>query len=82
MKDVCVICLDKSNDLSHCYFSCKCSVGCHKECIKKWIEVEHKCPICCEKLPEKEVFYNISDSYNIPILFFHASFFSFIFLIL
>ena len=50
----CSICFDKISDEEHSVL--KCDHTFHKECIDKWFEKSHRCPLCRNSL------FNISCS--------------------
>jgi len=61
---VCVICLDDSQlirpikldvAIHELQFnkSCKCLCDVHVKCVKEWLNVSHKCPICRTSLGER-----------------------------
>lgn len=49
VNELCIICLDKYN-LDDFYTILPCHHFYHLECIKPWIRIKHKCPICLYEL--------------------------------
>jgi hypothetical protein len=73
---VCIICLDDSQlippikldvAINELQFnkSCNCLCDIHVKCVKEWLSVSHKCPICRMKLMERVNHLNWTNQYPI-----------------
>jgi hypothetical protein len=57
----CSICFEKINKKS---ISLKCNHIFHKECISKWLQENNSCPLCREKVYNKQIVYANQDEYS------------------
>lgn len=48
----CIICYDSINELNNALIKnnfsrqCECQFFIHSKCFKKWVDINHSCPIC------------------------------------
>ncbi|XP_060171273.1 uncharacterized protein LOC132602437 [Lycium barbarum] len=55
-KDECIVCLEElvTKESDHEILSMPCSHMFHGECITKWLETSHYCPICRYEMPKEK----------------------------
>lgn len=54
----CIICLSEIK--SACFSGTKCNHFYHLKCAKKWLNINHTCPLC-----KREMYYNFSNIHKI-----------------